>query len=68
MEAPSDSLLKLYEVYLGGGGEEEVVATGFKIVATIVAKSRATLNTITRQIPKFFEIYTIYMQRSVNGL
>ena len=45
-----------------------MVATGFKIVATIVAKSRATLNTITRQIPKFFEIYTIYMQRSVNGL
>ena len=42
-----------------------VVAKGFKLVATIVAKSRGTLNTITKQIPKFFEIYT---QRSVNGL
>ena len=29
-----------------------------------MAKSRDTLDTITRQIPKFFEIYT---QRSVNG-
>ena len=30
-----------------------------------MTKSKGTLNTITRQIPKFFEIYT---QRSVNGL
>ena len=48
--------------FFGGGGG---VVTGFKIVTTIVAKSRGTLNTITRQIPKFFEMYT---QRSVNGL
>ena len=47
--------------FWGGGGEGAV--TGFKIVTTIVAKSRGTLNTITRQIPKFFEIYT---QFSVN--
>jgi len=46
----------------GGGGE---IVTGLKIVASIVDKSRGTLNTITRQIPKFFEIYT---QCSVNDL
>ena len=51
-------------VFFFGGGRV-MVATGFKIVATIVAKSRGTLNTITRQIPKFFQIY---LQRSVNGL
>ena len=63
MEASRVSLLVLYEVFSGwgrGGG----VVTGFKIAATIVAKSRDTLNTITRQIPKFFEIYT---KCSVNG-
>ena len=37
----------------GGGG----LVTGNKIVATIVAKSGDTLNTITRHIRKFFEIY-----------
>ena len=58
-----------YMRFIFWGGDEEVVATGFKIVATIVAKSRATLNTITRQIPKFFEIHNmIHMQRSVSGL
>ena len=40
--------------FFGGWGRG--VVTGFKIVTTIVAKSRDTLNTIT--IPKFFEVYT----------
>ena len=52
MEALSDSLLVLYEVFFflflgGGGGLGKGVVTGFKIVTTIVAKSRGTLNTIT---------------------
>ena len=50
MEALSDSLLVLYEVFFffwGGGGWGKGVVTGFKIVTTIVAKSRDTLNTIT---------------------
>ena len=57
MEASSGSLLVLYKVFFWR------VVTGFKIVAIIVAKSRDTLNTVTKQIPKFFEIYT---QGSVN--
>ena len=41
MEAASGSLLVQFEgFFLGGGGG---VVTGFKIVATIVAKSRGTL-------------------------
>ena len=63
MEASGDSLLVLYKVFFSGGGGGEV--TGFEIVTTIMAKSRGTLNSITRQIPKFFEIYT---QSTVNGL
>jgi len=54
--------MKFFFFCEGGGGE---IVTGLKIVASIVGKSRGTLNTITRQIPKFFEIYT---QCSVNGL
>ena len=42
--------------FLGGG--RLGVVTIYKIIATIVGNSRGTFNTITRQIPKFFEIYT----------
>ena len=36
-----------FSFFLGGGGWGRGVVTGFKIVTTIVAKSRDTLNTIT---------------------
>jgi len=55
METSSDLPHVLYEVIFGG------VVTGFKIVATIMAKSRDTLNTITRQIPKFFLLFLFHL-------
>ena len=51
MEALSDSLLVLMGYFFRGGGKSQE-----KIVATIAAKSRGTLNTISRQRNSLVEI------------